>query len=75
MLQRDSIRFESNEKTLNQMPLGVGALAGNRFGINRTKLAKKLGFTEITKNSIDTVSDRDFVTDVSYSCSMLAVHL
>ncbi len=75
MLQRDSIRFENNEKSLNQMPLGVGALAGNRFGINRTKLAKKLGFTEITKNSIDTVSDRDFVTDVSYSCSMLAVHL
>ncbi len=75
MLQRDSIRFENNEKTLNQMPLGVGALAGNRFGINRPKLAKKLGFTDITKNSIDTVSDRDFVTDVSYSCSMLAVHL
>ena len=75
MLQRDSIRFENNEKSLNQMPLGVGALAGNRFGINRTKLAKKLGFTEITKNSIDTVSDRDFVIDVSYSCSMLAVHL
>ena len=57
MLQRDSIRFDNNEKSLNQMPLGVGALAGNRFGINRTKLAKKLGFTEITKNSIDTVSD------------------
>ena len=75
MLQRDLIRFENNEKPLNQMPLGVGALAGNRFGINRTKLSKKLGFTEITKNSIDTVSDRDFVTDVSYSCSMLAVHL
>ena len=75
MLQRDSIRFENNEKTLNQMPLGVGALAGNRFAINRPKLAKKLGFTDITKNSIDTVSDRDFVTDVSYSCSMLAVHL
>ena len=75
MLQRDTIRFENNEKILNQMPLGVGALAGNRFAINRPKLAKKLGFTEITKNSIDTVSDRDFVTDVSYSCSMLAVHL
>ena len=52
MLQRDSIRFENNEKSLNQMPLGVGALAGNRFGINRTKLAKKLGFTEITKLSL-----------------------
>ena len=40
MLQRDSIRFENNEKTLNQMPLGVGALAGNRFAINRPKLFK-----------------------------------
>ena len=75
MLSRDLDRFEECEKRLKISPLGSGALAGNKFKINRMKLAKSLGFSEITKNSIDAVSDRDYVIEMLFNISLMGVHL
>jgi len=60
---------------MNENPLGAGALAGTNFQINRNKTTKMLGFKKPTKNSLDTVSDRDFVVDFLSSSSLMAVHL
>ena len=67
MLNRDLIRFQESEKRLSISPLGSGALSGNRFNINRIKLSKALGFKDVTKNSIDAVSDRDYVAEMMFS--------
>ena len=75
MLSRDLDRFEECEMRLKISPLGSGALAGNKFKINRMKLAKSLGFSEITKNSIDAVSDRDYVIEMLFNISLMGVHL
>ncbi len=75
MFNRDKKRFENNLESLNESPLGVAALTGTSFKIDRFYTSKKLGFTRPTKNSIDTVSDRDFVIDFLYSCSACAVHI
>ena len=75
MLSRDLDRFEECEIRLKISPLGSGALAGNKFKINRMKLAKSLGFSEITKNSIDAVSDRDYVIEMLFNISLMSVHL
>ena len=75
MLSRDLSRFEECELRLKISPLGSGALAGNKFKINRMKLAKSLGFSEITKNSIDAVSDRDYVIEMLFNISLMGVHL
>ena len=75
MFNRDKIRFENNLNSLNENPLGAAALTGTSFKIDRFYTSKKLGFKKPTKNSIDTVSDRDFVIDFLYSCSTCAVHI
>ncbi len=75
MFNRDKKRFKNNLESLNESPLGVAALTGTSFKIDRFYTSKKLGFTRPTKNSIDTVSDRDFVIDFLYSCSACAVHI
>ena len=75
MFSRDLDRFEECEIRLKISPLGSGALAGNKFKINRMKLAKSLGFSEITKNSIDAVSDRDYVIEMLFNISLMGVHL
>ena len=75
MFSRDKIRFNNNLEGLNENPLGVAALTGTSFKIDRFYTSKKLGFQRPTKNSIDTVSDRDFVIDFLYSCSACAVHI
>jgi len=75
MLSRDLDRFEECEVRLKISPLGSGALAGNKFKINRMKLAKSLGFSEITKNSIDAVSDRDYVIEMLFNISLMGIHL
>lgn len=74
-LDRDKKKFENCLETLKIMPLGSGALAGNPWKIDREDLAKDLGFKQITKNSLDAVSDRDFVLDFLYCCSTVMVHL
>ncbi len=75
MFNRDKKRFYNNLESLNENPLGVAALTGTSFKIDRFYTSKKLGFHRPTKNSIDTVSDRDFVIDFLYSCSACAVHI
>ena len=75
MFTRDKKRFNDNIESLNESPLGVLALAGTSFNIDREYTAKKLGFKKPTNNSIDTVSDRDFVLDYLYSCSVCSMHI
>jgi len=75
MFSRDKKRFENNLDSLNQNPLGVAALTGTSFTIDRNYTTKKLGFKIPTNNSIDTVSDRDFVLDFLYSISVCSLHL
>ena len=75
MFTRDKKRFENNLESLNENPLGVAALAGTSFNIDRNYTTKKLGFKYPTNNSIDTVSDRDFVLDFLYSASVCSMHI
>ena len=75
MFIRDKKRFENNLQNLNENPLGVSALAGTSFNIDRNYTTKKLGFEKPTNNSIDTVSDRDFVLDFLYSSSICSMHI
>ena len=75
MFYRDKKRFLNNMNSLNECPLGVSALTGTSFNIDREYTAKKLGFKNPTKNSIDTVSDRDFVLDFLYNCSVCSMHI
>ena len=63
MFNRDKKRLKNNFENLKENPLGSGALAGTSFNIDRNFTTKKLGFKNATNNSIDTVSDRDFVLD------------
>ena len=75
MFKRDKDRFKNNLDSLNENPLGVAALTGTSFNIDRNYTTKKLGFEKPTNNSIDTVADRDFVLDFLYSVSVCSLHL
>ena len=75
MFKRDEKRFMSNLDYINECPLGVCALAGTSYKIDRNFTSKKLGFKKPTRNSIDTVSDRDFVLDFLSSASICAMHI
>ena len=75
MFKRDKKRFKNNLGALNENPLGVAALSGTSFNIDRNFTTKKLNFSKPTNNSIDTVSDRDFVLDFLYSCSTCSIHI
>lgn len=73
--QRDAQRLEEVAARINVMPLGSGALAGNPFAIDRQALAKELGFADITRNSMDAVSDRDFIVEFLSWATLTMVHL
>ena len=75
MFQRDKKRFFNNLENLNENPLGVAALSGTSFNIDRFFTTRKLGFKKPTNNSIDTVSDRDFVLDFLYTVSVCSLHI
>tara|TARA_B100001057_G_scaffold452989_1_gene497419 strand:- start:1440 stop:2834 length:1395 start_codon:yes stop_codon:yes gene_type:complete len=75
IFKRDKKRFFNNLENLNENPLGVAALAGTSFDIDRNYTTKKLGFNKPTNNSIDTVSDRDFVLDFLYAVSVCSMHI
>ncbi len=75
MFNRDKKRFNNNLNNLNENPLGVAALTGTSFNIDRDYTTKKLGFEKPTRNSIDTVSDRDFVLDFLYTVSVCSMHI
>ncbi|GAB5372318.1 hypothetical protein AAMO2058_001655000 [Amorphochlora amoebiformis] len=73
--KRDLDRLDDLTKRVDIMPLGSGALAGHPFGIDRKSLAQDLNFSEISKNSLDAVSDRDFIAEFLFWGSMLSIHL
>ncbi|MFS0780575.1 argininosuccinate lyase [Bacillus sp. 1P06AnD] len=75
MLERDKERFKENDKRINKSPLGAGALAGTTFPIDRAYSAELLGFESIYENSLDAVSDRDFIIEFLSNSSMLMMHL
>jgi argininosuccinate lyase len=75
MVARDRGRFADARKRLNESPLGSGALAGTSFSLDRDMTAKALGFDRPAANSLDAVSDRDFVMETLAAASIAAVHL
>ncbi len=75
MLKRDKERFRDCLKRTNVMPLGSGALAGVPYNIDREYIARELGFIAISSNSIDAVSDRDFVIEYEAAASLTMLHL
>jgi argininosuccinate lyase len=75
MLARDRARLSDARKRMNENPLGAAALAGTSFPIDRHMTAKALGFDRPTRNSLDTVADRDFVLETLAACAICAMHL
>ncbi len=75
MAARDRGRFSDARKRLNECPLGAAALAGTSFPLDRAMTAKKLGFDRPAANSLDAVSDRDFVLETLAAAAIAAVHL
>ena len=75
MLHRDVERFEDCLKRTDVMPLGSGALAGVGYDIDREFVAKELGFNKVSQNSLDAVSDRDFVLEYEAAASLCMMHL
>jgi len=75
MFERDGERFADGLGRINVLPLGSGALAGTTFPIDRAYVARLLGFARISKNSIDAVSDRDFLLEFLAAAAILFVHL
>ena len=73
--RRDVERLENILTRVNVMPLGVGALSGHPFNIDRAALAKDLGFDGVIPNSLDAVGDRDFILDFLFGSSMIMVHM
>lgn len=75
MLKRDYERLEDCYKRVNVLPLGAGALAGTTYPLDRHYVAELLGFDAVTENSLDTVSDRDFIIETNFVISMIIMHL
>jgi len=75
MLKRDRSRFVELRSRVNQMPLGAGALAGTGFPIDRDMVARRLGFDGLCENSVDAVSDRDFVIEFIGGAAIAMMHL
>lgn len=75
MIGRDRGRFQDARKRLNECPLGAAALAGTSFPIDRHMTARALGFEGPTRNSLDSVSDRDFVLETLAAAAITATHL
>jgi len=72
---RDLARLEQAAKSADSCPMGSGALAGNSFGVDRVRIAQELGFSKVTANSLDAVSDRDFALDYVFALAAIATHL
>jgi len=75
MFRRDAERFKDTLKRVNVSPLGSAALAGTSYPLDREFTAKLLGFNGVTRNSMDAVSDRDFVAETIFNCAMVMMHL
>lgn len=74
-LERDRGRLEDCRKRMNVLPLGAGAIAGSTLPIDRRIVARRLGFDEVSPNSIDTISDRDHVCELAFCASLIVLHL
>jgi len=72
---RDMTRLQYARESADACPMGSGALAGNSFAIDRNAIARELGFSRITANSLDAVSDRDFALDYLFALTGIATHL
>ena len=75
MFTRDAKRLRDAYDAADVCPLGSAALAGTTYPLDRSMVADELGFADITKNSMDSVSDRDFFLDLLYACSVAQMHL
>lgn len=75
MFLRDISRLEETQNRMDEMPLGSGALAGTTYDIHRQRVAELLGFADITQNSLDGVSDRDFAIELTSDLAILMMHL
>ncbi|MBI4411771.1 MAG: argininosuccinate lyase [Deltaproteobacteria bacterium] len=75
MLERDKGRIKDAHARVNVCPLGAGALAGSTFPVDREFTARELGFDSVSRNSLDTVSDRDFVVEILSVLSLIMAHL
>ncbi len=75
MFRRDHARFSSLPESMDECPLGAGALAGAGFSIDRKMAADELGFHNITRNSMDAVSDRDFAAQFLFNAALCQIHL
>ncbi|MBN1384528.1 MAG: argininosuccinate lyase [Elusimicrobia bacterium] len=75
MFKRDKERLVNCYKSTDVMPLGTAAFAGTEFPIDRKYVAKHLGFSSISENSVDTVSDRDFIIEFLFTAALLSLHL
>ena len=75
MLERDKERMRDARARLNVMPLGSGALAGSNYPVDRRYTASLLGFPALTQNSLDAVSDRDFMIEVAAALAIIMMHL
>ena len=75
MFQRDFARLKAAREAADVCPLGSAALAGTTYPLDRRMTANSLGFSDVTQNSLDAVSDRDFLLDLSYAASVSCVHL
>jgi argininosuccinate lyase len=73
--ERDFVRLTNCSQILNISPLGSGAVAGSTLSLDRKNTAKELGFADISYNSIDAVSDRDFCAEFIFDCALIATHL
>jgi argininosuccinate lyase len=75
MFKRDLERLENAIERVDVLPLGAGALAGTTYPIDRHYVAELLGFAKVSENSLDTVSDRDFIIEINFVLAMIAMHL
>jgi argininosuccinate lyase len=74
-LERDRARLRAAARSAAVLPLGSGAVAGSAYPVSRTLLQGTLGFDSVSPNSMDAVSDRDFVAEVIFGCALMAAHL
>ena len=75
MFARDHTRLENCLERADELTLGTGALAGTNFPISRARLARELGFARVARNSLDVTSDRDFVAELLFACTLIMLHL
>src|SRR6185369_690330 len=73
-LERDSTRLDDCLKRTDVLPLGSGALAGSTIILDRNLIAKQLGFSTVSQNSLDAVGDRDFITEFLFCLAMIGMH-